>query len=98
MATWRSTPRFALIVYDSGYSDPGLELKMTENSSALEERLSCPGGGVTKLFTLSDFQTVLPVLGLCHLQVNWIVGNHTLGCVCERMKRVEIDGTYPTDE
>lgn len=49
-----------------------------ENWSALHERLSKPGGGVTKLLTLTERQMVSLVWGLYILHVNWIVGYHIL--------------------
>ena len=48
------------------------------NSSALQERLSSPGRGVTKLEELIDFQTFTPLVGLAILQLNWMVGYQTL--------------------
>ena len=45
------------MVYDSGNSAlSGCDLYRMEYSSALLERLSKPGGGVTKFVTLIDFQ------------------------------------------
>ena len=41
-----------------------------ENSSALLDRLSRPGGGVTKLLTLIDFQVFSPVFVFANLHVN----------------------------
>lgn len=66
----------AEMLYDSGYSEPGEDLCVMENSSDLIDRLLLLAGA--QLFTLIDFQTVFPVLGLWYLNVNWMVGYHTL--------------------
>jgi hypothetical protein len=67
------------MLYDSGVDDPGFDLNVTENSSALDERLSsCGFGGVRKLVTLMDRQMDSFVVGLYTLHVNWMVGYQTL--------------------
>lgn len=78
METCKSSDGCAKIVNTSGVSVPGLALYVIENWSALHDRLSSPGGGVTKFDTLIDSQTLSLVFGLNNLNVNCIVGYHTL--------------------
>lgn len=73
-----SAETLALMIYDSGVSDPGFDLRVTVNWSALQERLSRPGGGVTKLVTLAERHTLSLVVGLYVLNVNWTWGYHNL--------------------
>ena len=65
-------------MYDSGVSDPGLDLYVIVNWSDLHDLLSSPGAGLTKLATLVDLQTHSFVVGLYILKVNCTVGYHTL--------------------
>ena len=66
------------MMYVSGKDGSAEGLHVIENWSALHERLSRPGGGVTKLVTLMERQVVSPFLGVYILHVNWMVGYHIL--------------------
>lgn len=63
---------------DSGSSDPGLDLYVIVNWSDLQDLLSWPGAGLTKLVTLLDLHTCSLVVGLYSLKVNCTVGYQTL--------------------
>jgi hypothetical protein len=77
----------------------GSDLNVIENSSALHDRLSSPGGAEAKLETLTLFQMVSFVLGLCTLQLNWTVGYHSLLCCCQpRTYLFDEWWTHPMDE